>query len=158
VVLGGSGARRERISGALVTAGASPIRSRANKPKRRCRSTGRLSLAGLKQALKAQPVTAATIRPSSNANGSGDGRRASGAAKGIPTILRCCATSWCGDDDRARCDRPGRAALRAGNTIVRALSEAGIFALWNHSAAVDRVAAAYPDVLMTLLPLLRRRW
>jgi len=107
-------------------------------------------LAGLEAALKAQPVNARRSRPSSNANGS---RRRAGARPvlpGDPTILRAARLRACGDEDRARCDRPPCCSSKRQH-VVRALSSRDL-ALWESLCCVDRVARI-TDVLMTLVPL-----
>jgi len=131
-------AARQRVEAAVVT----PLK---------------LSLAGLQAALNPEPVTVATIPPELKRDWvAPDGRaRVQVLAKGDPedtAVLRKFVPAVLAVEP----DATGPAAMlyEAGNTIVRAFIEAGIFALAAIALLLWITLRRVTDVLMTLVPLL----
>ena len=131
-------AARQRVEAAVVT----PLK---------------LSLAGLQAALNPEPVTVATIPPELKRDWvAPDGRaRVQVLPKGDPedtAVLRKFVPAVLAVEP----DATGPAAMlyEAGNTIVRAFIEAGIFALAAIALLLWITLRRVTDVLMTLVPLL----
>src|SRR5204863_446560 len=117
----------------------------------------KLSLAGLQAALNPEPVTVATIPPELKRDWvAPDGRaRVQVLPKGDPedtAVLRKFVPAVLAVEP----DATGPAAMlyEAGNTIVRAFIEAGIFALAAIALPLWITLRRVTDVLMTLVPLL----
>jgi predicted RND superfamily exporter protein len=116
-----------------------------------------LSLAGLQAALNPQTVTAATIPPEIKRDWvASDGRaRVQVLPKGDPedtAVLRKFVPAVLAVEPEAT--GPAAMLYEAGNTIVRAFIEAGIFALAAIALLLWITLRRLADVLMTLVPLL----
>ncbi|HYU12104.1 MAG TPA: MMPL family transporter, partial [Stellaceae bacterium] len=155
-VLGGSGGEAaKRLSGLLSQL------AQADRAARRAEAAVvdplKLSLAGLKQALKAQPVTVATIPPELKRQWlTEDGRaRVQVLPRGDPddtAALRDFVRAVMTVEPNAT--GPAVLLFEAGNTIVRAFVEAGVFALVGITVLLWIALRHITDVLLTLVPLL----
>jgi hopanoid biosynthesis associated RND transporter like protein HpnN len=117
----------------------------------------KLSLAGLREALKAQPINVATIPPDLKQQWlTPDGRaRVQVLPKGDPDdtgVLRDFVRAVMTLEPSAT--GPAVLLYEAGNTIVRAFVEAGIFAFAGITLLLWITLRRIIDVLMTLVPLL----
>jgi hypothetical protein len=116
-----------------------------------------ISLMGLRQSLQAQPVTPATLPPDLKRDWlSPEGHaRVQVLPKGDPdntTVLRKFVKAVRAEDPGAT--GPAVLLYEAGNTIVRAFIEAGIFALAAIFVLLWIALRRISDVLLTLVPLL----
>ena len=117
----------------------------------------KVSLAGLRAALKAQPINVATIPPDLKGQWlAPDGRaRVQVLPKGDPddtAVLRNFVSSVIAVEPQAT--GPAVLLYEAGNTTVRAFIEAGIFALAAITLLLWITLRRITDVLLTLVPLL----
>ena len=117
----------------------------------------KLSLGGLQAGLNPQPVTAATIPPEIKGDWiASDGRaRVQALPRGDPedtAVLRRFVSAVLAVEPEAT--GPAAMLYEAGNTIVRAFIEAGIFALAAIALLLWITLRRVIDVLMTLVPLL----
>src|SRR5438874_7664209 len=155
--LGGAGGEAAKRLSELLTQLAQADRAARQRVEAAVVVPLNLSLAGLQAALSPEPVTVATIPPELKRDWvAPDGRaRVQVLPKGDPedtAVLRKFVPAVLAVEP----DATGPAAMlyEAGNTIVRAFIEAGIFALAAIALLLWITLRRVTDVLMTLVPLL----